>query len=48
MSEFNWAYQICPWCGCLHDDGQLIQTEDPAQTVYVCFDCAEKYLEEPE
>lgn len=43
---FNWLVQKCPWCGEYHDDGVLIQTEDKSQTVYVCHDCADRYLDE--
>jgi len=44
---FNWLLQKCPWCGNLHDDGVLVQTDDPNDTVYVCIDCADLYFDEP-
>lgn len=40
---FNSNLSKCPWCGCWHDDGHLIQTENPDETCFVCFNCAEHY-----
>lgn len=42
---FNWMLVTCPDCGCLHDDGGLIQTDNPEETRFVCLDCYETYYE---
>lgn len=43
---FSNNYCKCPDCGCWHDDGGLIQTDNEEETRYVCLDCFESYLEE--
>lgn len=48
MGMFFWLLDKCPVCGALHDDGMLIQTEDPKDTVFVCPDCLDDYLRDDE